>query len=205
MLYRFFFSLLAIGAFTGALLLGGGSSTPQAGAIPRATNTNVPTSAPMPTGRAVTPEPYPAPIDDTALADRVRQLAWDDLPLYFSAFGAPGLPPGQWWLWVRAAPGQLDITLTAPASIGYQSPGTVCAADAGGLGIRCQVAADAPQPSGVLLQTAADVRAEAQLTTDTGVETATWPRPPLTAEPAPSPPPTPAPLPAWVFAIPVYR
>lgn len=208
MLYRAFFSLTLLIAFGGALIVSGGSGSPQAGAIPRATNTNTPTSAPLPTGQGVTPEPYPAPVDGATLAERVRQFSWDELPLFFSAFGAPGLPAGQWYLWLRAAPGALSATFSAPVSIAYQSPGVTCAADAAGLTVICQVAAEAAQPSGVLLRTAFDVRAVAQLTTNAGVETATWPRPPLTptpAPPAPSPTATPAPLPVRLIAIPIFN
>lgn len=205
MLYRVFFSLLLIAASGVAMALGGGPSAPQAGAIPRATNTTVPTFGPLPTVSSNTPAPYPAPDDDTALAERVSQFDWDELPLYFSAFGAPGLPPRQWWFWVRAAPGQLDVTLTTPAILDYRSAGTVCTLEDGGTRIRCQIAADAPQPSGVLVQTDFEVRADALLTTAAGVERATWPRPPLTTGPTPAPTAPPAPMPVRLIAIPVFR
>ena len=147
MLYRAFFSLTLLIAFGAAIVIGSGPSAPQAGAIPRATNTNVPTSAPLPTGRAVTPEPYPAPIDADALTVRIAQLEANAAPLAFDAFGAPGLPPGRWYLWVRAAPGTLATSFSSAVRPAYSSPGVACALDATGTGLTCLIAADAARPA----------------------------------------------------------
>lgn len=87
---KLFIGLVAL-AF-GLIVLGGLAEPAPAApsGVPRATNTNTPTSAPMPTGRSVWPdEAYPPPETGAARTDK----AGPGEPC-----GFVGEPPAPWWV-----------------------------------------------------------------------------------------------------------